>query len=362
MRYARLRSAAPGFTLIEALIALVVLTIGVLALSGLHVALSRHADVARQRTEATQLAESKLEELRSFEQVLAATGKTAYADLASGSDVPSIDSNTRFARSWQVHGAADDPYRLVDAQVEWTDRSGDAGLTHVHLSSVIARADPADAGSLGLPRSDSAAVLRPKDRSLDIPIGATRLGGPNRGRSVLRWEGPSGGYLVFDETRGVVVAQCATAPGADTNIGTSCNPLQATLLRGDLTGTWAAAVTGLSFAAAQSLLAAPECHVGDAVDHNDGRRLVGMRSYACLMRPGDHDADAGTPPAWSGQSRIEPAPAGTQAVCRYTTTAATTLNDDHPGMYTLVTRSLHHQNFLLLDAGTCPAGTVLHQP
>ena len=70
----------------------------------------------------------------------------------------------------------------------------------------------------------------------------------------------------------------------------------------------------------------------------------------------------GTPRAWSGQSRIAPEPVGTQAVCRYTANPSTTLNEEHPALYSLVTRSLHHQNFLLLDAGPCPAGTVLHQP
>ncbi|WP_428417439.1 type IV pilus modification PilV family protein [Methylibium sp.] len=356
------RHQASGFTLVEVLIAVVVVSIGTLALGSLQVALSRHADVARQRTEATQLAISKLEELRGFEQVLSEAGKQAYADLRSGSDQPLIDSNTRFERQWQVQGTADDPYLRVDVQVTWADRSGDTSQTRVGLGSLIARVEPADAGSLGLLQGDAAALLRPKGRALDIPIEAERLTGANRGRSVLRWRGASGGYLVFDEADGAVIAQCETAPDDRTDIAATCTPLQALLLRGDLSGSWAAAVTSLTFTATQHLLAVPDCHVADAVNHNDGRPIVGMRSYACLMRPGDHDTDAGTPRAWSGQSRIAPEPVGTQAVCRYTATPSTTLNEEHPALYTLVTRSLHHQNFLLLDAGACPAGTVLHQP
>lgn len=356
------RRQASGFTLIEVLIAVVVVSIGALALGSLQVALSRHADVARQRTEATQLAISRLEELRGFEQVLSEAGKQAYADLRSGSDQPLIDSNTRFERQWQVQGTADDPYRRVDVQVNWADRSGDTRQTFVRLGSLIARAEPADAGSLGLPQGDATAMLRPKGRALDIPIEAERLTGPNRGRSVLRWQGVSGGFLVFDDSSGTVIAQCATAPDDRTDIAATCNPLPALLLRGDLSGSWAAAVTGLSFTATQHLLAIPDCHVADAVGHNDGRPIAGVRSYACLMRPGDHDTDAGTPRAWSGQSRIAPEPVGTQSVCRYTTAPSTTLNEEHPALYSLVTRSLHHQNFLLLDAGACPASTALHQP
>lgn len=356
------RHPAAGFTLVEVLIAVVVVSIGALALGSLQVALSRHADVARQRTEATQLAISRLEELRGFEQLLSEAGKQAYADLRSGSDRPIIDSNTRFDRQWQVHGTADEPYRRVDVQVTWADRSDDRSQTFVRLGSLIAPTEPADAGSLSLPPGDAAPLLRPKGRALDIPIESERLTGSNRGRSVLRWQGASGGYLVFDDSSGAVVAQCATAPEDSTDIAATCNPLPALLLRGDLSGPWVAAVTGLSFADSQHLLAVPDCHVAEAVNHNNGLSIAGVRSYACLMRPGDHDTDAGTPRAWTGQSRIAPEPVGTQAVCRYTADPSTTLNEEHPALYSLVTRSLHHQNFLLMDAGACPAGTVLHQP
>jgi type IV pilus modification protein PilV len=135
------RRQAAGFTLVEVLIAVVVVSIGALALGSLQVALSRHADAARQRTEATKLAISRLEELRGFEQVLTEADKQAYADLLSGSDQPLLDSNTRFERQWQVQGTAEDPYRRVDVQVTWTDRSGDTNQTFVRLGSLIARAE-----------------------------------------------------------------------------------------------------------------------------------------------------------------------------------------------------------------------------
>ena len=134
------RHPAAGFTLVEVLIAVVVVSIGALALGSLQVALSRHADAARQRTEATQLAISRLEELRGFEQVLTEAGKQAYADFRSGSDHPLLDSNTHFERQWQIQGTAGELYRRVDVQVTWADRSGDTSQTRVGLSSLIARA------------------------------------------------------------------------------------------------------------------------------------------------------------------------------------------------------------------------------
>ena len=104
---------------------------------------------------------------------------------------------------------------------------------------------------------------------------------------------------MFDDSSGAVFAQGTTAPDDRTDIAATCTPLQALLLRGDLSGAWAAAVTGLSVTATQHLLAVPDGHVADAFDHNDGRPIAGVRSYACLMRPGDHDTDPGTPRAWS---------------------------------------------------------------
>ena len=63
------RSTARGFTLIEALIALLVLSFGMLAIAGFQVTLTRNSDLAKQRTEATRLAQQKVESLRSYGQV-----------------------------------------------------------------------------------------------------------------------------------------------------------------------------------------------------------------------------------------------------------------------------------------------------
>ena len=49
------RSGARGFTLLEALIALLVLSFGMLAIAGFQTTLSRNSDLAKQRTEALRL-------------------------------------------------------------------------------------------------------------------------------------------------------------------------------------------------------------------------------------------------------------------------------------------------------------------
>ena len=49
-----------GFALIEALIALLVVAFGMLAIGAFHFTLSRASDVAKQRTEATRIAQSEI--------------------------------------------------------------------------------------------------------------------------------------------------------------------------------------------------------------------------------------------------------------------------------------------------------------
>jgi Tfp pilus assembly protein PilV len=55
-----------GFALIEALISLLVVAFGMLAIGAFHFTLSRAADVAKQRTEATRIAQSEIDRARSF--------------------------------------------------------------------------------------------------------------------------------------------------------------------------------------------------------------------------------------------------------------------------------------------------------
>ena len=69
----RHRRKEAGFTLIETLVALVVMGFGVLSLAGMQLNLSRSGDVAKQRTEATRLAQEKVETLRSFTGISSGT-------------------------------------------------------------------------------------------------------------------------------------------------------------------------------------------------------------------------------------------------------------------------------------------------
>ena len=55
-----------GFSLIEALIALLVMAFGMLALAGMQASVSYGGDMAKQRGEAMRLAQERIEQMRSY--------------------------------------------------------------------------------------------------------------------------------------------------------------------------------------------------------------------------------------------------------------------------------------------------------
>ena len=63
-----------GITLIEALIAFLVLALGMLAIARTQTHLRMNAEVARQRSEAVRLAQEEIESLRAFAVIATAPG------------------------------------------------------------------------------------------------------------------------------------------------------------------------------------------------------------------------------------------------------------------------------------------------
>jgi type IV pilus modification protein PilV len=358
MNARRAISNSGGFTLIEALVALVILSFGLLAVAGFQMQLSRGSDLAKQRTQATRLAQEKIEELRSFEQLTAQGGKFTYADLATGTDAQQTVGNMAYTRSWTVSGNATSPYRTASVTVAWNDRANDAQT--VNLISIVSRSDPADVGGLTVPTIENGILRRPFRRSINIPVPAVSLGD---GRSKQQWGGPSGGWLVFSDVSGDVIAKCANEPtsGTDTTNPAICDQLTGYLLTGfindgSLDSSWPAWWLSLSHQAAivndGGSISAQECFISGAFDQNNGSAIAGYQFYACLIQP-----VSGTPPAWSGKLAFNPAPTGTAKVCRYN--ANTT---DGSGLYQTISESRDNQNYHIRDSGNCPTGTTQHQP
>ena len=390
-----------GTTLLEALIAFLVLTLGMLTVARVQTHLRLNADVARQRSEAVRLAQEDLESLRAYAVLAAASGVRSYEGIAS--HTRTVDSDTGYATDTSYLVArAIDAGGMPDAKdasvtVSWTDRGGSA--QQVTLSSVIAGADPAYSGALALARGD-ASVQRPFGRSSAIPIAAKDLGD---GRSAFKPASNGSIAWVFDNHSGAVTGRCTGVTAAtstrdltpadlvrcDANVGrllsgvvrySSASPPHAALANDlPLAATVTLALSGGSYASAPDCtteamktvsysvagslhlttvpIGATPASMGLAGWTETGDRHL---AYHCAVYP----LASGL---WSGRTTLQPvgwsigSGAADRRVCRYSSdldgSGAIDANIEHPARYVDVDTSLANQNFLVIQ-GTenCPAG------
>ncbi|MEO6030713.1 MAG: hypothetical protein ABIP61_02230 [Burkholderiaceae bacterium] len=391
-----------GTTLVEALIAFLVLSLGMLAVARVQAQFRIEADIARQRSEAVRLAQEDIETLRAFSVLAAASGAHAWADIASASSV--VDSSSGYASNTRYTVARDiDAVTLPNAKtlrvaVHWADRGGAA--QQVVLNSIISGSDPALAGALAIAPGDPVAAF---GRSPRIPRAAKDLGD---GRSALKPVSAGTAALVFDNRSGLVIGRCtgvnaATPTDALTPVDLmTCDAHVGLLLRGTvrfssnsppdpaqardapLAHDIALGLTGgpypaapscasealktVSFTRAGSLhveavpIAATPASIGLATWSDTGDRFV---AYHCVV----------IPPAsgrWSGRSLVAPIgwtiglQPGARRVCRYSAdldaSGASDANLEHPAHYSDVETALPHQNFLVVDGlENCPVGAAI---
>ena len=142
----RARHPARGITLVEALIACVVMGAGLLALLQAHLRMHGQAEVARQRAQALQLAQRELEGVRAGVRPL------QDATTAEGA----------FTLQRRV-SALEDGLHAVRVELAWSDRAGQAQALSLH--ALVGTVDAAFSGALGV-REPSLALRRP---SVPIP-------------------------------------------------------------------------------------------------------------------------------------------------------------------------------------------------
>ncbi len=109
-----------GFSLLEAMIALLILAVGLLAVAGLMTMTIRTNAYGNHLTEASTSAQAKMEEFRSTRPA-----------AGSGSDTVDSVTGVRFLRRWSVTPNAE--MKIITVTVEWTDKTNHS----VELSTII---------------------------------------------------------------------------------------------------------------------------------------------------------------------------------------------------------------------------------
>jgi Tfp pilus assembly protein PilV len=389
----QLRRRIRGVSLVEALVALAVMSIGMLALVGVQSTMRLNSDLAKQRTEATRIASEEIERLRSFTSMAAVNGQPgiSYDEIASrvvgNYQPPDGIGNTSYEVRRTVVELAAQAQKLVSVQVLWTDRTNQQQT--VTLDSAISATAPTLGAMLLVPHRESP-TSRNRGRHVSIPPGALDLGD---GHSRYEPPGSSGLGWYFNNLTGVM-----RACGAGVTDYTTC-PV-ATLVSGTVrfhltdtqpTGAAAEAPQGPAMALANgpgALVMADAVGSGTAASCY-AQVVDTLVVYACAVRTNDASG-------WGGQLNLVLAgdhdfggDSDDYKSCRYTndrptaentTTVAIeadphaefTLNADHPRKYCLerprntneaglactgrrVNVNLINQNFLVIRGNqTCP--------
>ncbi len=200
--------ARRGVSLIEALVAMAVMAFGMLGVLGMQATLRANADLSKQRSEATRLAEERLEAWRSF-SVIGTTALTkAYQDIVTPASetLTSFVSNTTYTRTGVVTESSPVGHKTLVVDVSWADRGGNA--QNVRLFSAVAQISP-DLGATAVAPAQGAGGMRePGGRARGIPPQAKNFGD---GTSGFRPPQTTGTVAwLFNNTTGLIQSVCTT--------------------------------------------------------------------------------------------------------------------------------------------------------
>jgi type II secretory pathway pseudopilin PulG len=217
--FARPAGRERGFAVVEALVAFLVVAFGMMAIASFQFTLSRTSDVARQRNEATRIAQQEIDRLRSFGQ-RAADGNTGDDRLTYSEEV-GVGAATRTENSaltntsYEITRTVSAPpapvptqgerFRWIDVAVQWLDRTG--ATQRIALSTVISDGAPGELGFLTTGRNGVPTTLRPKNRNINIPYPAVNLAG---GQTSAFIPPPGNTLFVFNNESGNVLQRCTS--------------------------------------------------------------------------------------------------------------------------------------------------------
>ncbi|NMG54153.1 hypothetical protein GPA23_05745 [Aromatoleum aromaticum] len=393
-----------GSSLIEALLAAVILAFGLLAVGKFQITLADAIGTGRERVEALFLAQEEIDRLRAFDVIAvpAAPLATNFAyeeiDDEASTALPNSGYVAAYSRGTTVSAnpvsltwagtpavTVTPDLKLVLVNMTWTDKRGNAqALT---LPSIIAMHDPADAAWLIACQSDADircgtkdVIKTPYNRNLRIPYPAKDLGG---GKSAFAPPGSPYMRLVFSNTSGIIEKRCIDS---DTDIQndvladyTSCTALNGYLLSGYISGGDGSDAPSVTIGGVTTISVAPTITTGSldvCFDDSETTKIQpGFISYACIIIPTDTDGNPDTPAVWSGSIILSFAGTGVTVgtgasnvrVCRFSVDSdddGTISNREHPATYTNASESLGNQNFIVIQGSkTCNGDhEIQHQP
>lgn len=413
-------AAQRGVTLIEALVALLVMSFGMLALVGLMSNLRFGADLAKQRSEAMRLARAAMSEARDFSELSRGATTPASARVYDEIDnfpapqsVTPVDSNTTYTVNRTVLDlTTGGEGKSVRVTVSWTDRTNNAQF--VQLDTVVAKVDPVFSAAVGF--TPKGGALTPLDgRNPVIPADAKQL---DKDNSAFRPSSLGSTVWVFNNFTGAIVGKCSIPVGTPVSTLTaadvaSCNNNTVGLL---LSGTVRFSNTNPPNPAIPEATAIPldidfrsgsydlprldvngkvlrdaqgniltdtysaspptptggnapnfECFNDSPTSSPSGQPFV---NYYCVIY------QSTTPLTWSGKVVLTGFSTGTNAtdyrVCRYsadynesgdmyTTDKRLLDNTEHPAVYGRVSESLSRQNFLVVRGDrNCPTAPAVN--
>lgn len=299
------RSQQAGLGLVEALVALLILSLGLLATLRLQAWLRMNGDLARERGEAVQHAQQRLEQLRGL------------ADLAAFDRVPPQQteredgSTTHYELLRSVSDA--EGLRTGISTVRWPHRGGEEH--QVQLVSGVARLSPLYSAALALPPQDHTFAMRQA-----LPAGAGVL---SSGRAALRPLRQSPLVWIIDTARGEIVAQCSAEPAGGTqhlreeDLG-RCEAFTARLVQGHVRFSLGAVPDAL---VPNDTPLALSVWAGETRCHSEtvsvgGERYIG---YACAV---PRDAQESVLPRLLPEGWTLALSSGGYRVCRYTPTSS----------------------------------------
>lgn len=129
-----------GFSLVETLIAIAVLAVGLASMAKFQGTVLQDSSLAKARTEAAALGESRIDQLRVFADL------NGYNAIVAGTDTvtaANAGSNTAYTRTWTVATNTNPPHKVLTMQVTWPDKNGDVTPdTTTTLTTIIGQLDP----------------------------------------------------------------------------------------------------------------------------------------------------------------------------------------------------------------------------